>query len=68
MNVDRLLNKMARLTGILFYSVDTMVYDNWTHRLFRFFPLYVKKEKVQNTEFLFVNETEVIINNCNVYL
>jgi len=39
-----------------------------TRRLFWLFPLYVKKEKVQNTEFLLVNETEVIINNCNAYL
>jgi len=45
-----------------------MVYDNGTHRLYRPFPLHVKNEKVQNTEILFVNETEVIINNFNVYL
>jgi hypothetical protein len=59
---------MARLTGILFYRVVTMANDNSTHRLFRPFPLYVKNKKVQKTQFLFVNETEGIINNWNVYL
>jgi hypothetical protein len=43
-----------------------MVYDNWT-QTFQTFPTVREERKVQNTEFLFVNETEVIINNCNVY-